>query len=544
MDKRIERIAAQFEEQKVSAQRVQWESYWDQVAVYVQPDIYDKYHTLSGGPETNPECLDSTAQDSNLLLASSLHFAYTNKAVDWFSAGCDDAALMKQSEIKQYYQEVTRTMMIRMEQSSFYPAIFANWLHLPSFGTSALFIEGRDDGQIRVKPLPIYSVYPVENWEGMVDTVFVLYRFTPYQLVSRWPHLAGVEDFAKVLARDPYKTIEVVHYAGPVDGFEGALFDERKAFVDIYYWPEKKMVLNLKEGRYDGFHEFPYCVPRWYQPFDAPYGIGPGIYALPTLKSLNKTIEIKFEVLGLVSSPPQKTTEDNILEILPKGKMEPGAVVVCRNPDRLLPYLTGANIPITEMEVDRMVTKIEDMFFTKELRLAPDRPEMTAYEINKRLEIVHRLLGPVGEKVERELLNQALGRIYGILDRAKKFPERPAALNKKGVDRFEYSSPMAMARKLASVQKIQAFLGFLGSLLQVEPDLRFMLDNYKAAQRVAEQLGFPLDLLVDQKKYDKIVQENRQMAMQREQLAQAETAAGTAQRAGRAAQSMKQAGIL
>lgn len=537
-------IYKQFDGLKKSPQRLGWEKFWDQVSVYVQPDLYDKFGSLQGQPETNPECLDSTAQDSNLLLASSLHFAYTNKAVEWFAAKCDDAELMGQATVKEYYQDVSTKMLFYLDQSNFYQAIFQNWLHLPSFGTACLFIEEQDRGKIRVKSIPVYSVYPVENWNGIVDTVFVKYNFTPYQLVSQWPDLKFHKEFSELLDKSPYESIEVIHYVGPAEPFKQYALDKSKTYIDIYYWEKKQIVLNKRDGLLQGFHEFPYMVPRWYQPFDAPYGVGPGIYALPLLKSLNRTIEIKFEILGQVINPPSKTTEDNIVEILPNGKLEDGAIVVCRNPDKLQPYISGASIPIAEMEVDRMISQVQDIFFTKELRLAPDRPEMTAYEINKRLDIVHRLTGPVGEKVERELINRSLERVFGILTRANIFKERPAVLDKKGIDRFEYASPMSMARKLQNVQKIQTFLQFLGSLLQVDPDIRFMVDNYKTVRRVAEQLAFPLDLLMDEKKYTTLVKENRQMQMQREQLAQAETAAGVAQRGGRAAQSMKNAGLF
>lgn len=544
MDDLIKQIDKQFEDLQKSQQRLAWEKYWDQVSVYVQPDLYDKYGSMRGQPETNPECLDSTAQDSNLLLASSLHFAYTNKAVDWFSAKCHDAELMGQAEVKEYYQDVTEKMMFHLEQSNFYQSIFMNWLHLPSFGTACLFIEEIDQGKIRMKSLPVYAVYPVENWDGIVDTVFVRYRFTPYQLADKWKDLQYNQEFSKLLEKNPYETIDIIHYVGKTDPFAAYAIDPNKPYIDLYYWQDKKIVLNSQDGLLQGFNEFPYCVPRWYQPFDAPYGVGPGIYALPLLKSLNRTIEIKFEVLGQVTNPAMMTTEDNIIEILPNGKIEDGAMVIVRNTDKVRPWINGANIPINEMEVDRMVSKVEDMFFTKELRLAPDRPEMTAYEINQRLDIVHRLIGPVGEKVERELLNRSLERVFGILDRAKVFKDRPAALNKKGLDRFEYSSPMAMARKLANTQKIQTFLQFMGSLLQVDPDLRFIIDNYKTVRRVAEQLSFPLDLLTDEKKYRAMVDNNRQQQQQREQLAQAETAAGVMQRGGRAAQSLKNAGIF
>lgn len=520
-----------------------WKRLWDEVSIYVLPDVKNVWET-SKGPKTHPECLDSTAADANLLLASSMHMSFTSQSSEWFRMRIRDAKLMKSIAVREYCQEVTRIISDAYSMSNFYQSMFTGWLTLPAFGTSAMFIEDRNnDGVLRTRSIPIYNIFPVENWDGLIDTVFIKDRFSLYKIVKRWPNAKNLPSIKQKYEKNPFEEVEVLHYVGPVDDWPMA--DKENQFVSIYILGgDSKDVLNKSGDSYEGYQEFPYLVDRWNCLPGEVFGIGPGIHVLPTIMSLMKTTEIKFEALPMAINPPIATTEDNLMAIGEDGKIGPGVQMIMRDLNNAKPWISGANIPIAELSEEKIRDQIDRMFFVKELMLAPDRPEMTAYETAKRVELVHRLLGPTSNRVQRERLNPAIERSFGILSRAKRFPLLPDELRSaiesdKDVMDIEYVSPLARAQRYNEVQSAQELLSIVVQAAQYDPIYLQKINFTKYVDFVAERTGVPVEILTSSDEFQKIMQNREQQATQQAQLQQLETAGGAAQRFGRAAQSMK-----
>ncbi len=94
--------------------------------------------------------------------------------------------------------------------------------------------------------------------------------------------------------------------------------------------------MNLREGKYEGFVEFPYFVFPWAAETGEQWGWSPALEAMPDIKTIDRAIEIKYEALPLMVNPPQKTTPNNIQAIKSKsGNIEPGAQVVCKDIEKL-----------------------------------------------------------------------------------------------------------------------------------------------------------------------------------------------------------------
>ena len=531
---------------KLAEQQVLWKRLWDAVSMYVLPDVKDIWST-SKGPKVYPECLDAVATDANLLLASSMHMSFTNQASEWFRIRVRDSQLMKDSEVRDYCQESTRRMYDAYSMSNFYQNMFTGWLTLPAFGTSSIFMEDRkNDGILRTRSVPTYNVFPVENWDGLVDTVFVKDRYSLYKIVQRWPKAKELPSIKKDYEQNPFKEVEILHYVGPAEGWSMAN-DEHK-YVSVYLLKDDKTVLNKVGEDYEGYQEFPYMVDRWTVLPGETFGIGPGINALSTILSLMKTIELKFEALGMVINPPVASEEDNIMAIGENGKTGPGVQIILRDLNKSKPWITGANIAVAELSEEKLQAKIERMFFTRELLLSPDRPEMTAYETAKRVELIHRLLGPVSNRVQRERLNPCIERTFGILARAGKLPPVPDPLKSamesdKDILDIEYVSPLARAQRYNEVQSAQELLDTVVQAANFDP---IYLEKIKFDEFIdffAERTGVPVKLLTSSKDFQKIKEARAKQQAQNTQLQQLETAGGAAQRFSRATESMKRAGV-
>jgi len=535
---------------KLAENQAQWKNMWDTVSMYVLPDVKDIW-TTSRGPSASihPECLDSTAQAANLLLASSMHMSFTSDASEWFRMRIRDSALMKSMAVREYCQEVTRRIYDACLMSNFYQTMFTGWLTLPAFGTSAMFIEDREnDGILRTRSVPIYNVFPAENWDGLIDTVFIKDRFTIYKIVQRWPGSKELSSIKQDYEKNPFKELEVLHYVGPSEGWTMA--DKENKYVSIYILNrDSRDILNKVGNEYEGYREFPYLVDRWNVLPGEVFGIGPGIYILPTILSLMKTTEIKYEALGMVINPPVASTEDNIQAIGENGKIGPGVQLIMRDLNNSKPWITGANIPIAELSEEKLRDQINKMWFVNELMLSPDRPEMTAYETAKRVELVHRLLGPVSNRIQRERLNPAIERIFGILQRAKKLPNLPEELiyamkEEKDILDIEYVSPLARAQRYNEVQSAQELISIVIQAAQLDPIYLEKIKFTDYIDFVAERTGVPVSILASSKEFQAIKEAKARQAAQQAQLQQLETAGGAAQRFSRAAQGMKQSGMM
>lgn len=534
-------------QEKLESRAALWKRHWDGVSVYVMPDIKDVW-TTAQGPQSRPECLDSTAIDANILLASSMHMSFTSQAAEWFRIQVRDSKLMKSVSVREYCQECTRRMFDAFAMSNFYQSMFAGWLNLPAFGTSALFVEDRNnDGILRTRSVPIYNIFPVENWDGLIDTVFVKEKYSKYKICQRWPRAKSIPCIEKNYDKNPFEEIDVLHYVGPVEDWP--VLNKEHKFVSVYLIKEDKEILNKIGEEYEGYQEFPYMVDRWSVLSGETYGTGPGINCLPHIMSLMRTIEMKFEALGLVINPPVMSTEDNLQAIGENGKIGPGVQMLVRDMNNTKPWVSGANIAVAELSEEKLQEKIERMFFTRELLLTPDRPEMTAYETSKRVELVHRLLGPTSNRVQRERLNPTIERTFGIMARAGKLPPIPDELrlamdSDSDILDIEYVSPLARAQRYNEVQAAQELLSVVVQAAQYDPLYLEKINFNSYIDFIAERTGVPISILANQKDFEKRKNERQQMMEQQAQLQQLETIGGAAQRFGRAAQSAKQVGVM
>ncbi|MCP4712587.1 MAG: hypothetical protein GY869_28515, partial [Planctomycetes bacterium] len=261
---------------------------------------------------------------------------------------------------------------------------------------------------------------------------------------DRWPQALDIKVIAEAMEKNPHEEFDILHYIAP-SRENGAVkwktANPAHNYVSLWILSAQNAIINKSAmaGKYEGYHELPMFVPRWIVMPNEIYGVGPGVFALPTIMSLMKTIELKFGAIESVINPGIASEKGNILAVGDDGEWGPGVQMILKNIDKTRPWLTGANIGVAELSEDKLREQLERLWFTRELLLAPDRPEMTAYETAKRVEITHRILGPTSQRIQRELLNPGIERAFGILHRAGKLPPIPNGLQGADLD-IEYVS--------------------------------------------------------------------------------------------------------
>jgi hypothetical protein len=280
----------------------------------------------------------------------------------------------------------------------------------------------------------------------------------------------------------------------------------------------------ISEG---GFREFPYVVPRYLKASYEIYGRSPSMNALPDVKMLNKMSEVAIKAGQKQIDPPLMIPDDGFM--LPIRTV-PGGLNFYRSGsrDRIEPLNIGANNPITLNMIQDRQLAVQKTFYVDQL-LTSQGGNMTATEVLQRNEEKMRLLGPVLGRLQSELLQPLIERVYKILERQGIFRPAPEILAQQDVE-IEYVSPLAKAQKSGDLNTVMRGVEIFGAMSQFAPVLDY-LDTDGLAKYVQKVLGLPAavmksDAQVQQLRNER--QQQQQAQAEQEQLVQQAEAAGAA----------------
>jgi hypothetical protein len=148
----------------------------------------------------------------------------------------------------------------------------------------------------------------------------------------------------------------------------------------------------------------------------------------------------------------------------------------------------------------------------------------TAREIVERHEEKMLQLGTTLERIQDELLDPMIERIFSIMFKRNLIPEAPREFQGGKTIKVEYISVMAKAQKLVGTAAIERLLQVAVNTYAVKPDVLDKIDTDKALEEYADMVGTPPSILVAQSQVDQVraqrAQEQQRMAqLQQENLA-------------------------
>tara|TARA_E500000305_G_scaffold2907_1_gene2750 strand:- start:221 stop:913 length:693 start_codon:yes stop_codon:yes gene_type:complete len=193
--------------------------------------------------------------------------------------------------------------------------------------------------------------------------------------------------------------------------------------------------------------------------------------------------------------------------------------------DRIEPLSTGANNPITLNMIQDRQLAIQKTFYVDQL-LMSQGGNMTATEVLQRNEEKMRLLGPVLGRLQSELLQPLIERVFNILMRANVFQPAPEILQGMTID-IEYVSPLAKAQRSGDLNSVMRGVEIFGSLAQFAPVLDY-LDSDGLVKYVQKTLGLPARIIRSDVEVAEVRQQRQRqeaaVQQQQEQMQQAEAA--------------------
>ena len=507
---------------------------------------------------TNTErMLDSVAPHALELLAASMQGALTSESIRWFYFRLRGIPYGEDITIDRWLEKSGNTAYDELRQSNFSAEAHEFYTDLGSIGTSAMFMERKEPkpGQpwqgLRFKTLPPASYAVAENEDGIVDTLYYKYRYTGRQAAQKF----GMDTLPELIRRHVTEGKEVERQFD----FINAIFPRTDRWLDagasrsagnkpfaslhIFAGDDAQIV---KES---GYEEFPFAVGRWTKSSDEVYGRSPAFTILAHLKTLNKLVELKLRALANKVYPPMKVRDQGVLGVV---KLSPGGLTHVRDMDAVEPLFTDrGGIDSAMLNEKAMQEMVRQGFFTDQLQLQ-EGPQMTAFEVQVRYELMQRILGPTLGRLNVEFLNPVVTRTFRLLERGKRIDPPPASLIQKmeemgrGFD-IEYEGPLQRAQRLGDVVTIQRFLQLALPLFQLNPESADNIDMDAVIRVSARNTGVTPEIVRDKNEMLEMRDAKRQQAAQDKQMAQTQA---SAQAMGQAAPALKaiteaaQSGIL
>ena len=489
---------------KLMERRSTWESHWQECADFIQPRKAEITKERARGDKRNLQIFDATAIHAVELLAASLHGMLTSSANRWFSLRYKEPVLNDTDEAKEWLEDATDKMYLAFARSNFQQEVFEAYHDLICFGTSAIMIEEDEEDILRFSARHIKEIYIQENKRGFVDTIYRRFKMPVHAAVEKF----GLENFSKevekTLKNEPFEEIEIVHVVRP-----RTIFNERKEdkknmpFQSIYFEFGSGHIINI-----GGFRELPYVIPRYLKASTEVYGRSPAMNALPDVKVLNKMVETSLKAASKQVDPPLLVPDDSMISPI---RMSPGSLNYYRSGsrDRIEPLNIGQATSATLNQENQRREAIAKIFHIDQLMITQSR-SMTATEVLQRNEEKMRILGPVLGRLQQELLQPMILRVFNIMLRNKLFREAPGILANQEID-IEYVSPMALAQRSQELQSLIRGLELFGQIGQIAPVQDF-IDENGLVKQIISLLGLPA----------KMIRSDNQVAELRQQRAAAQ----------------------
>jgi len=504
--------------------RSNWEIHWQEVADYMLPRKADITLERPKGDKRHTVIFDGTAIHSLELLASSLHGMLTSSVNRWFALRFKETAINENDEAREWLENVLDKMYIAISRSNFQQEVFETYFDLIAFGTSCLQIEEDKDDIIRFSSRHIKEIYISEDAKGMVNCIYRRFKMSAKSTVEKF----GIDNVSSktlnIFKKTPFDDIDLVHVVKPRDIYNPQKMDKQNMpFSSIYFEYDSGHIIS--QG---GFKEFPYVVPRYLKASNELYGRSPGMNALPDVKVLNKMVEVGMKAAQKQVDPPLLVPDDSMLMPI---RMSPGSINYYRSGsrDRIETLNIGANNPLgLNMEQQRREA-ISQTFHVDQLLITENR-NMTATEVVQRNEEKMRILGPVLGRLQSELLQPMIIRIFNIMLRNNLLPDAPEILLNQEID-VEYVSPMAQAQRGQELSSIVRGLELFGQIGQVAPVTDY-IDPQGLVKHLIKILGLPARMIRSDNEVEELAQQKaeaqqQQMAAQ-QQMAQSEMARNVA----------------
>lgn len=430
-----------------------------------------------------------------------------------------------QTEAKQHLQDVSDVISAFFQTGEFDGACTEMCTDLLA-GTAALMPwPGDDRNPLRFVCIPFDECAIEIDAFGAVMLLSWKTKFTRRQIFNNFPKGEYPEEFAEALQTKPDDEVEIRQ--------------------DFFYDPEIRMwrfwayidkcERPIVEERY---RTQPVAVPRYYRVPGEPYGRGPLLLAMPSIKTLNKAVEIMLkaaaiQMLGIWGWRPGGSFNPDTARIAPGVFWPMTATGGVLGPDVVRMDTGAGRLDVSQLVTKELRLQVQAMLHDDQLPNDAGTTPPSATEIMERVKrIAQNYLGAFGRLVN-EIIPVIVRRVIEILYDAKKLP------NEIDIDtllvKIDVLSPIAAALKSQAMSVIIEWLQLVIALKGPQ-GVEFLAKVDDALREIGLTMGVPPEFIMtrtEQEKLQQLVQQAmqdlvvQQQAQQQQAAAAANAAPGT-----------------
>lgn len=484
-------------------------------------------------------------QDTNIIntkprfavrtLPSGMQSGVTSPMRPWFRLGLPDPDLEQFAPVKRWLFIIEQRMREVMGRSNLYDRLKSNYGILGNYGTSALILDEDEEDVIRGIDLLMGSFRVATDANGRVNTLYRTITLTATQVMERgqkrgWivpPIIKQQYDLGNYEARFTFcQVLEENRNFRP-----GSALKQYKRFASVWIHKESAGPSIVHVG---GYTDKPFMCPRWDVIGEDAYGIGCGELALGDAKQLQLMEKRKLQGIDKNVNPPMiadASMRNQRVSILPGDTTYVNGLINGR-PGYQPAYQVNPYLRDLKEEIAVVAERIDEAYFKNLFLMVAeiaDQPNITATQINAMREEKLLMLGPVLERLNDELLDPVIDRVFSIMESRGMVPPPPK--NIQGMPlKVEYISVLAQAQKAIGIGNIERFVNFTASLAGAtqNPAPLDRLNMDEIIEEYADGVAVPPHLLNTPEEAEARRQDREQQAQQAQALQSGVAAADVA----------------
>lgn len=484
--------------------------------------------------DRNEFLLNETAQWSLNVMASGMMAGVTSPARKWFELTTPNPDLSEYGPVKEWLSEVQRIMMAVFAKSNFYQSMNGLYVDMGLYGQGVVTAYEDFDDVVSFKNIACGNYMLGRDGRGQIDRMYCEYTMTVREAVNEFGYEALSTAHQKAYDDNEWEQIiAVVHAIEPNDNpTAGSLLAKDMPYRSVYFDKDTENHPALRES---GFESKPFFAPRWFLIGEDTYSTTyPSFSAMGTNKSLQVEEMDKAVAIEKMHNPPlvgDAQLQNGGLDLIAGGVTFAPNMAAMGKPSLQAIYDVNMNVgPLLE-DIAAKEIRIKEAYFADLFLMVTNmsRKQVTATEIAERKEEKLLMLGTVLERLNNELLDPVIDRVFEICMRKGLLPPPPPELQDGMSLQVEYISVLAQAQKAISTTSIDVTANFVGQLASLNPDVLDKVDFDEMVDHYSKAKGTP----------PSIIRSTEDVGAIREQRAQAQAQAQAQQEAVMQAQNAK-----
>jgi hypothetical protein len=519
----------------LKSERSSWDPHWRELSRNILPrNSRFMVDARNRGDRTQYNTIyDNTATLALRVLAAGMMAGMTSPARPWFRLSLHDKDLADFGPVKVWLGDVSRMMFAIMAAGNTYRSLHSTYEELGVFGTGLILIAPDFDNVIHHYPQTAGQYAITTDFKGRVNTAYREFQKTVAATVKQFG-LKNVSDSTRRAyeAGNLDSWVTIVHCIEPNADRDPKMRDNKNMpFSSVYFEQGARPKQYLSES---GFMEFPGLAPRWNVIGEDIYGHSPFMEALGDIRQLQHEQLRKANAIDYMTKPPIQ------LPLAAKGQesgLLPGGSTYIDTASPGGGIRTAFDV---NLRLDYLLQDIEDVrgriraagYSDMFLMLSQNNsPRMTATEVAERHEEKLLMLGPVLERLHDELLSPLIDMIFKRMVATNILPPPPPELQGVNIE-VEFVSMLAQAQRAVQTNSTDRFVGNLGVIAGMKPDVLDKFDADSWADKYSDQLGVDPELIVSGKDVAVVRQARAEAQAKQAQMDQAEQAATAAAKLG------------